>query len=358
MSPSSFGRSIDFGGDRPVAGVMADFNGDGTSDLLVASNGSGLVSLLLGGANGPALAGTFSRPDVVHPSDLALLNADGRLNVYVTQEGQEAAFLLTSFGIAVPSPASLAEAPAPADVFLVSGPGFATVQSLLAGEDSPPQEGGRPAGLPSEGAVQALAATRVLVATLLLGGGDDQGEGAPAAVYAGSSSRLNRFLLGLEDVVPAPAAPVEGDTGDDSIPAGNVPPPEGEVFRQGLPDLQPQELLHQVAEGLLEAGTSVRSPVADHLPLREWPIRGDPIQALGAAPERAKPVAADEVAAANRPASGDLPVVEAREETPAWWKPWAGAVLLASVRKSRSTGRNNSLPTARNKPSGLRSRQA
>ncbi len=368
MSPSSVGHSISFGGNQPVAGVMADVNGDGMSDLLVASNGNGLISLLLGGINGPSLADTFSRPDVMHPSDLALLNADDRLNVYVTQEGQESAFLLTSFGIAVPSSASLAEVPPPADVFLVGGPGFAAAQSLLASETSPRVEPDQAGGVPLEGSVHAL------VATLLLAGGDDPAasDGA-AAVDLRATSRLNRFLLGLENQTPTPPATVEGDPAEDPPPAGKAPSPVSEVFRQGLPDRQRQEWLNQVAEAVAPTGfvgggavsgewsesampTSSPGPTPQSLPLAPashvtMPVPAALRRGAGSADDTGGRAAGP--CAATRGVGGkeaNPPVVEFREESLPWFKPWAGAVLLAGVHKSRFTQRGTTFPSAPKKP--------
>src|SRR5262249_35097229 len=93
---------IPSGGETPVAALTGDFTGDGSLDLLAANNGDGQVTLLSGGSDGLELAANFARAEVPHPTDLALFAHDGELDVYVTEEGQESALLLTTFGVAVP----------------------------------------------------------------------------------------------------------------------------------------------------------------------------------------------------------------------------------------------------------------
>ncbi|HEV3447659.1 MAG TPA: VCBS repeat-containing protein, partial [Gemmataceae bacterium] len=87
------GRSIDSGGNTPLAAVATDLNHDGIMDLLVANNGDGAISLLLGSASGPTLAKVFSSADVKHPTDVAL--GDDPSVFYVSQEGEETAARFT-----------------------------------------------------------------------------------------------------------------------------------------------------------------------------------------------------------------------------------------------------------------------
>src|SRR5262249_46133695 len=136
------GISIASGGETPVAALASDFNGDGTSDLLVANEGDGQVTLFLGEAAGPTLAEAFSRPDVPHPTDLALLATGPELHVYAAEEAEETPFLLTSFGIPVPA-LGVSEPPPLANIFLLNGPGFTTELDLVAPPGPAPS---RPSG--------------------------------------------------------------------------------------------------------------------------------------------------------------------------------------------------------------------
>jgi hypothetical protein len=81
------GQSISSGGDHPLSAVEGDFNHDGLMDLAVANNGDGRVSLLLGDANGLALASTFGVDGMLHPTSLAL-GLDGR-TIYIAGESGE-----------------------------------------------------------------------------------------------------------------------------------------------------------------------------------------------------------------------------------------------------------------------------
>jgi hypothetical protein len=115
-------------GDPPafssVPGLLTpgDFNGDGSSDLLVANNGDGRIVLLIGGPDGLDLSTTFARADVPHPTDLALVSNGVERDVYVAEEGRESALLLTAFGVAVPV-LVVAEPPS-TGVLVVNGPGI------------------------------------------------------------------------------------------------------------------------------------------------------------------------------------------------------------------------------------------
>ncbi len=121
------GRSIASGGVTPVAGVvLLDAGGNGLSDLVVANNGDGAFAVFVGGAEGLSLASVFAQAGVPNPTALAVSGAGEGVQIYATEEGEESAILLTSFGIPV---LSVAEPGLPAplsDVLLVNGPGFAT----------------------------------------------------------------------------------------------------------------------------------------------------------------------------------------------------------------------------------------
>jgi hypothetical protein len=99
VSPGS-GGGIWAGGRTLQAGLAGGFNDDSFSDLFVAKNGDGVVSLLLGSRNGLSLT------SVVRHSGLAHTTAISRsaLEITVADESEEAASLFTlafDFGIAV-----------------------------------------------------------------------------------------------------------------------------------------------------------------------------------------------------------------------------------------------------------------
>src|SRR5262249_5437559 len=53
---SGSGQSIGSGGERPIAAVQGDFNHDGIEDLIIAKNGDGRETLLLGRPDGLAFS--------------------------------------------------------------------------------------------------------------------------------------------------------------------------------------------------------------------------------------------------------------------------------------------------------------
>ena len=95
--------TVSTGGTSPVA-VAAEVDSNGTSALLVANAGNGLVELLMGGPAGFEVAGTTVQSAVAHLSDLALVTAGNELDVYGTASGRETAVLLGSFGSFVTPP--------------------------------------------------------------------------------------------------------------------------------------------------------------------------------------------------------------------------------------------------------------
>ncbi|MFM9963359.1 MAG: FG-GAP repeat domain-containing protein, partial [Planctomycetaceae bacterium] len=80
--------------DRPI-GIdgSTDLNGDGFFDLLVANNGNGSISLLLGGSNSFDFSTAFFLNEITNASALQVAGFE----LYVTQEGQE---LFTVFDLA------------------------------------------------------------------------------------------------------------------------------------------------------------------------------------------------------------------------------------------------------------------
>ncbi len=79
------------GGANPISAVSADFNHDGTLDLVVGNNGDGAISVFLGGNAGLVLSETVFEPGLDHPVALALadLGDGGDLRLLCTEEGDE-----------------------------------------------------------------------------------------------------------------------------------------------------------------------------------------------------------------------------------------------------------------------------
>jgi hypothetical protein len=104
------GRSIASGGLAPVAGFAGDFTGDGFTDLVIANNGDGVFTALLGGPDGLQIAGTLTSADVLHPTAVAFADLSaGGLSIFATEEGVESVARLTfalDFGIPVLTPGS------------------------------------------------------------------------------------------------------------------------------------------------------------------------------------------------------------------------------------------------------------
>ncbi len=212
------------GGDRPLAGLAGDFNGDGMSDLVIANNGDGRVALLFGGADGPQLAQTVTSSDALHPTAVVLgSGADGFLEVFVTEEGREAAVPLTfdlDAGIPVVGPGggprpqsadllSLNDGTVPIIPTVVTGDGgdslSTVVQRLRAGDgDGPAGDAGsapgpRPFGDADAEVVEELAG---LLLTALVGGDGALEPGAEPGTGPSGADFLSRFVTGLDEVVP------------------------------------------------------------------------------------------------------------------------------------------------------------
>jgi hypothetical protein len=79
-------QTLASGGVRPLAAAAGDVNRDGRTDLFIAHNGDGRVTLFLGTARGPAAGSGFVSPEVEHPTGLAL-SASGT-TLFVGEEGR------------------------------------------------------------------------------------------------------------------------------------------------------------------------------------------------------------------------------------------------------------------------------
>jgi hypothetical protein len=88
----SAGERVDVatGGSGPIDAALADFNFDGSLDLVVAHNGDSSLGVLLGSADGFALFDTVLAADVQNPTAIALAEiGDGELGLLVVSEGDE-----------------------------------------------------------------------------------------------------------------------------------------------------------------------------------------------------------------------------------------------------------------------------
>jgi hypothetical protein len=132
------GFTISSGGQRPVAGLAGDFNGDSFSDLLIAHQGSGVIRLLAGGADGFTLAESFSRGDLPHPAALASVFRDQRHEIFAVNEFGTQAVLVASLGPAPPQPSPVPLSP----LLIVVGPGLTLAMSVLTVEFSEGAPGG------------------------------------------------------------------------------------------------------------------------------------------------------------------------------------------------------------------------
>jgi hypothetical protein len=235
FTSSVAGLRLDSGGELPLAAVEGDFNFDGLSDLVVVNNGDGRMTLLLGGPDGPSFAASFSNAGVPHPSAVAVTDSGDVVQVYVTEEGQETAFLLTSFGIPIPVPTTPISPVVIPDVVVVNGPGFATDLSLVVldgvRELGNEQRASEPIRREGEGA-EPGPPVGDLTHGHLTSPAYGSGEEGEAAAATEEEAAVIRFMLGVDDVLRAipPAAPERGAAGPEaSLP--KLLDPIAEVFR-------------------------------------------------------------------------------------------------------------------------------
>jgi len=97
---ASHGRAEEFAppksyavGTAPIGVVTGDFNGDGKVDLVVANNGSGNVSVLLGNGDGTFQSAVKFDAGIAAPESIFAgdFNGDGKLDVAVFQSGNSSA---------------------------------------------------------------------------------------------------------------------------------------------------------------------------------------------------------------------------------------------------------------------------
>ena len=88
---SSLMHSFATGGDGATSLLPFDLNGDSLLDLLVANAADGSVALLLRDGNDFTLDRLLQDSSLLHPNALALARVDDRLELYVTDAGEEIA---------------------------------------------------------------------------------------------------------------------------------------------------------------------------------------------------------------------------------------------------------------------------
>jgi hypothetical protein len=275
------GLRLDSGGELPLAAAAGDFNFDGLSDLVVVNNGDGHVTLLVGGPEGPSFAASFSNGGVPHPTAVAVTGSGDVLQVYVAEEDQETAFLLTSFGIPIPVPTSPIPPVVIPDVVVINGPGFAIELSLVvfAGVGEPENEPrvpepvrregegaepGPPVGDLSHGHPTAPAQS---------GREEGRADAGPEADAATQGPAVIGFMLGVDDALRAlrPAAPKRGAAG----PEASVPNLLGAIAF-AVSDRSWRDAV----DGLFQAAAAAMSDAGRMLPpppsadVGEWPARG------------------------------------------------------------------------------------
>jgi hypothetical protein len=159
-----------------------------------------------------------------------LSGLDSLLEVFVAEEGQESAFLLTSFGIAVPALVGVESGLPLADVFVVNGPGFATGIDVVA-PDTP-----------------AVASTGValVVGFRETGGLPGEGGGTDAALVPAGEERPAGDASGG-------AKPAVGDLGTPPPDGGGGSEPPGAPPEAGAEAAEPEAATARLRLGLEEA---------------------------------------------------------------------------------------------------------
>jgi hypothetical protein len=254
LSGASVGRSIPSGGEGPVAAIARDFEHHGKTDLVVANSGDDHLAVLLGSANGPEPAATFTEPGL-QPTSLASPASPNDGAVYVANNASAPAATITFEGVTPESGPTAAEssaASAPAEMTqadraptfagdadagagrpdarelapLVPG-GVGVVPTLVAGDSEHAAAG---AGKAPSGPNEVAALLRCLPATLLNKCACEAPEDGPQAPAAeGTNANVARFVQGVDEAVRNSHASGESSGEPFLVVPGGPMPPERET---------------------------------------------------------------------------------------------------------------------------------
>jgi hypothetical protein len=382
------GLSIASGGLAPVAGFAGDFNGDGFTDLVIANNGDGVFTALLGGPDGLRLAGTLTSADVPRPTAVAFADLSaGALSLFATEEGVDSVARLTfalDFGVPVPTPGGGEPGgarPLVSELLPLNESTLDIVATLVTGSGLPGGATDLGFFLGAEG-----AGGLVVVATAFSGGGggpgfgDDGGAGAAAGddlgrphqgnagpgAFGAEAGALSDFIIGVG---------AEGDRIREGVrrnwrDAESTPPPpppeapRDEVFK-GWP-LGGAERLERLgglgaafraaAGGLYDAAVSAAARgecshlprgVHEGQPAPRQPAKSLPL--LDATPMNAPWPGSLEAALSSSGAGGPggRDARGAGEEPERWFQALVAAVLVCGVKPIGGQHRRRGLPQRR-----------
>jgi hypothetical protein len=229
--------SISSGGDSPVAAVAVDAHHDGLEDLIVANNGDGVVSLVLGEVTGLPVLERLP-VDLPHAADLAEVSDAAGVRVYGVGDASETATLLFTFGIGIPPPGLQLLPPVGPSPALVAQPvalensAFPVVVIVLTGSDLgtglvPSAAAEAPLAVAADAATVSVAAARPGEAVFDPGNGTSEwgadGPAPPADGDLSGTPDLLRLVIGLEEALQRSRQ----DARDDLFP-GPLPLPVGE----------------------------------------------------------------------------------------------------------------------------------
>jgi hypothetical protein len=250
-SPDTTGQRVDTGGQVPVDALKRSVTGAGRTDLIVANNGDGRLSLLTGTGSGLQLV-QVQQEAGQHPTALAAGAGLSPSSFFVVNEGQDQATQMQfdvpgstpsaggtsgpilDEGGGVPASVLVSERKPALDLQPLTPSAVPLVPTVVErGGAALATEPGAHEGEPHEFALLAAGSVLLGTATFLLpdaGPASVAGPGAGAVVVQDEYADVYRYILGVDEVAApkvgpegggAPGArPVEGPT---SVPGGPGP---------------------------------------------------------------------------------------------------------------------------------------